>query len=532
MSARIVAVRRENGAGEELIWAALERLVHIRFCFDADSAEFAAADAFVVRSVAELSGVPLGKPYLVVPSGDASLAVQHSQQLCVEFADEPVIDARLRGRRLSHNPFPTGAPLPLESHDLLLASAGDRPAWVRRRRGETWGDIVSSPLPSLGPDERAFDYLNGGHFMQLLPLLHFLREVAGGTDWRPPELRACMMFDDPNLHWSSYGFLPFAGIVELAKRANFHVACATVPLDSWYAHGPTASLLRDHPGQLSLLIHGNDHLRGELGLEYSEDEAQRLLAQALRRIEGLEKRSGVRVSRVMAPPHGACRPAMLRSMSRLGYTGACISPWSLRDWAPGREWPPSFGLEPAEVMDEHFAVAPRFKMYEGCEGWVVISAFLNRPIIPVGHHDTLSAGLDLLTMIAEKVNSLGKVAWGDLESVFAGSAMTRQDGSQLHLRPYSSAFQLTIPPGASSLVLAKPSNGGAAKWTVSSVTSGKIENPDGEEFPVNARDQITGHLLNRGSVSATSVPPPKRAIWAPVRRVLCEGRDRMKPMLR
>ena len=37
----------------------------------------------------------------------------------------------------------------------------------------------------------------------------------------------------------------------------------------------------------------------------------------------------------------------------------------------------------------------------------MIAAFLDQPIVPVGHHDTLADGPELLTQVAATINSLG-----------------------------------------------------------------------------------------------------------------------------
>src|SRR3712207_7699471 len=52
------------------------------------------------------------------------------------------------------------------------------------------------------------------------------------TGWTPAPLRAAIMFDDPNLHWKSYGYIIYPELVEHAKEHNYHAVFATVPLDS------------------------------------------------------------------------------------------------------------------------------------------------------------------------------------------------------------------------------------------------------------------------------------------------------------
>ena len=75
---------------------------------------------------------------------------------------------------------------------------------------------------------------------------------------------------------------------------------------------------------LSLLVHGNDHVREELNRPRSDPEALALLAQALQRVAALETRAGVGVSRVMVAPHGLCTEQMMRAMLRYWLRGPLL----------------------------------------------------------------------------------------------------------------------------------------------------------------------------------------------------------------
>src|SRR6202035_3410833 len=98
-----------------------------------------------------------------------------------------------------------------------------------------------------------------------------------GCAWTRPQPRAAFMFDDPSLHWPSYGHIDFADIAKRATRGGFHVALATVPIDAWYANRRLVRLLRERRC-LSLLLHGNQHLRCELGRVRDERAALALAA--------------------------------------------------------------------------------------------------------------------------------------------------------------------------------------------------------------------------------------------------------------
>ena len=80
--------------------------------------------------------------------------------------------------------------------------------------------------------------------MGLLPLAHFLRELSAAASWEQPESTACFVFDDPNLHWWSYGYLDYRKLAAHAEAHDYRVTAATIPLDQWYIHRATARFLQ------------------------------------------------------------------------------------------------------------------------------------------------------------------------------------------------------------------------------------------------------------------------------------------------
>ena len=448
----------------------------------------------------------------------------------ISFVDHS-LDARLRGRSLPHDRVETRSSNPAGSGEVL-ARCGAVPIWVRREIGQSRVDAVAVPLPELAADELPFEYLRAGNFIRLLPLVHFLREVVGDAGWQAPPLRACFMFDDPNLHALSYGFLPFSDVLHLARIAPFHVTCAMVPLDAWYADRRAAKLFRDNPEHLSLLFHGNDHLRGELASCQAGDGQLRMLAQARRRIERFERRTGLRVARAMAPPHGACHTQIPNALFSLGFHGAFISPWSLQDWGLHRAGTAAFGLEIAEMTPSGLPIAPRFRLSAECDGGAVIAAFLDQPIVPVGHHDTLADGPELLTQVAATINSLGKVVWENPQSILETNYATAITGSCLRLRPYSASFGLQVPDGITSLSIESPMGVELSTNYLVSDQAAKTRNSVSgpEEFGVTRGQRLRFTLDGFGAVDHHRVDRPRFSPWATARRLLCEARDRAWPI--
>ena len=115
-----------------------------------------------------------------------------------------------------------------------------------------------------------------------------------------------------------------------AEANGYHVSFATIPLDLWWASQKAVSLFANRVDLLSLLVHGNDHVFRELDRTQSDRERAEALAQALRRVDRFERRYGVPIARVMAPPHGACSHATAAALLRSGFEALCVSrthPW-------------------------------------------------------------------------------------------------------------------------------------------------------------------------------------------------------------
>jgi hypothetical protein len=416
--------------------------------------------------------------------------------------------------------------------DTVLAERDGLAMWIAD--GEAGVGYRSALLPAeLGEDEVLRDRLRAGRFLALLPIVALLRELTGALRWRAPPLRASFMFDDPNLHWTSYGLLDYHDLASRAQRERYHVAIATVPLDGWLAHRGCARLFRESR-QLSLLVHGNDHSWCELGEARTDRAALAIVAQALRRIHRLERRSGLSVARVMAPPHGRCSFEVFQALRRTGYAAACISrpyPWLERP--PGdrvlAQW------EIADVVSG-LPVLPRYSLTMSRED-IPLRAFLGQPLILYGHHEDLAGGAELLDGIAAEINRIGEVRWGDLASIARSSHLTRRDGDLLRVRMYTREADLELPPGVRGLAVELAGGVHGDVQTGDSVVLisdssrrtaalGETVALDGEDRPLRVR------LTATDAIAVEAVPAPRWRLWPRARRVLVESRDRLTPAIR
>jgi hypothetical protein len=461
------------------------------------------------------------------------------------------LDRRLRGQRLRDAAAAAAPALSVDGAEVVLAARGEDALWLARPAARGPHDVVAVAPAELGEDETLRDRLRDGRFLALAALVHFLRTLCADAGWRPPPLRACLLFDDPNLHWTSYGYLPYRELVRQADLHDYHVAFATVPLDGWFAHPSTARLFRERADRLSLVVHGNDHTRLELARPFGAAERRALLAQALRRTGAFERRSGVPVDRIMVAPHGVCSQEMAHDLVPLGFEALCISrpyPWLAR---PPRSWltrpagsSPLAAWDPASVVDNGLPVMLRRGFADPDED-LALRAFLDQPLIVYGHHGDMSDGLDRLAEIAGLIGRLGDVQWTSLGDIAASNVTTRQEGDALRVRMFSRRVRVQIPAGVERLVVETPSleaHAGvdAMTWTSEPAdpAAGRQDglSPAGPSAePIALPDGTRGvelRLVRSGAPDPAAIRSPATLRWAIARRLMGEGRDRLVPVYR
>ena len=416
---------------------------------------------------------------------------------------------------------------------IPLAFKEETPIWAVQDRRDCYHHYVALSIPELGEDEPLYEHFRGDRFLALLPLLVFLRDLTGESRWQPPPLQACFMFDDPNLHWATYGFIDFAEIVKHADLNSYHVSFATIPLDAWFVHGPTAALFRKHRDRISLLIHGNDHISEELARQLPNGERVRMLKQALHRIEKLEQRSGVAVARVMAPPHGACSEETLAQMALVGYEAACISRGSLRHYNSRSDWVRALGMRPSDNI-RGLPVFPRFRISMDCQNAILVAVLLRQPIIPVGHHQDVAENLYLLAHLSRFINSLGDVRWTNMASIARSHYSQMVDGHVLHLKLHSKMVEVSVPDGINQISVQRP-------WLEDEMNEPLLLNITDKEGNVMRKEKasvavhpgqrvqiVSGGLLEYASDHCSH---KKFNPWPSLRRLFTESRDRLAPTI-
>jgi hypothetical protein len=532
--------RVRNGSplapGHARLLAAIERVFPVRFeRFDAENLE--QIDGAVILGAAPPKPTVASVRRLVLPYGrthTTGTEQSDSGEQPVKLSDSALLRRPLRGQAIGESATPAESPLTPPGATPFARVAG-RPVWWRLDDDSAPLEVSTFELSELHDGETLREHLQAGRFMGLLPLVHFVEQVLGKHGWTPPPLRAAFVVDDPNIHWTSYGFLDYHELIRHATHHGYHMSFATVPLDGWLVNRRAASLLAANTNVLSLILHGNDHVARELGRLDSDSEAQAAIAQGLRRIAAFERRSGLTVERIIAPPHGACSEAALRATFRLGAEAACISrPYPWRDGQPAAT--PIAGWSPADLVAGGLPVLPRYPLGAPRED-LALRALLGQPLILYGHHGDFAQGLDVLEQAAGDVNALGDVQWGSLGWIARGNYSTRRLGERLLVRMHARRIELDLPHGVSSVrVLIDEPHGGACGHRLAH-PSGNLDVSFAGGVGVSEALAVRGPGSLALTLAADAPLDPAHfgsrmsGPWPLMRRTLVETRDRLQALL-
>lgn len=527
MNPEIAIFGCEADADLKRVFSALAELLQLQLDFSPGGKVDGVAGTVAILKPGEMPAVSTLLPRFQFVSGTASPT--NMTGAVMEFSDHKSLPDFLRRQKIAMGKESACHHLDDSKLGEVVASINGRPVWrfATNSGGETWS--VSTPPPRLPSTGRLCELLNGETFLPLLPLYLFLRALSPESQWQAPALRACLVVDDPNLHAPTYGHIDYRALVALARNKSFHAAMATIPLDAWLAREEAVRIFRDNSRTLSLLVHGNDHLQGELARPFHDRERTALAMQALRRIGELERRTGLGVDRVMAPPHGVCSPQMFDTLQRCGYDGVTTNRWSLWKNNPVEQLPADFGLRPADFLGGGLPVLNRFRFNSPISrGEIFMAAVLRQPVIPYGHHQDFASGMAPVHETVDVVNSLGNVHWMRLRDILESNFEQRVAGGTLHVRIFSRRIKLTPPEGITTLKIENisPENAWTRKFEIhSEYKSISLSTGGAAAIPAGAELEIR-------EVPASAPPdmarPAYQSAVACFRRLVSETRDRLR----
>jgi hypothetical protein len=337
------------------------------------------------------------------------------------------------------------------------------------------------------------------------------------------------------LHSTRYGWIDYGQLASHAAAHRYHAAIATVPLDAWFSSKKSAAIFKNHPEHISLLFHGNDHLKNELASFPSSQAALNSMAQALNRIKSMERRTSLEVCRVMVPPHGSCSEETLNVMARLGFQAVSTTLSSLEKWNPDKLWTKSLGLKMSDVV-AGLPIVPRSVFKLDSFNSILLAAYMQRAMIPCGHHEDVASGLDCLERIAEVIHSLGQVQWMKMGDIARLNYQTRRQNNVLRIKACARLLRIAIPADVTAISIERP-------WLLQTEKEGiricrdghsdmTFREYGGEVIAVDPSSRLEIEMVYPEQIPQSMAKVAKGKAWAFTRRLLCEGRDRLAPLRR
>jgi len=257
------------------------------------------------------------------------------------------------------------------------------------------------------------------YFCGVAPVMMFLRVACPDAVWHNDLPSACFIVDDPPLK-KRYGFLDFQKLVEAMQAARFSTSIAFIPWNFDRTEKRVAETFKAHSEQLSLCVHGCDHLRGEFGA-HDANLLQEKAARALERMARHFESSGVGFDDVMVFPQGIFSTAALRALKDCHYLAAVnTSPYpvdaqnlSLRDLL--------------DVAITRFSDFPLFtRRYPKNLPELAFDLFLGKPAFLVEHHGFFREGYQSLTdTIRELYRIEPNLRWTNLAAICSQSSLKK-----------------------------------------------------------------------------------------------------------
>jgi len=357
----------------------------------------------------------------------------------------------------------------------------------------------------------------------------FLRLMFQDVAWRPQELGACLIVDDPLLK-QRYGYCDFENLRDLMRKRGFTTNIAFIPWN-WRRTSPSNSnFFGSEPQRFSVSIHGCDHI----GDEFGETSIERLGDRARLakfRMRKHEARTGIHHDAVMIFPQGVFSSVCPEVLKRNGYLAAVNTETVPVDGHRAR-------TRIRDVWDvairsyDGFPIFTRRYAFHGLENFA-FDLLLGKPCLIVSHHEFFKDGGTKVIELIEKLQSLNCcLRWRPLGEVIRRACRRRvlregleeveMYGSEALIdNPSNCEIELRVRKREShpEVVVGILSDGKPLAWTLDAehlVFSQKLLPHSESHFQVVYREPANDRQADRSLRFEMSVA---------VRRILSELRD-------
>lgn len=322
-----------------------------------------------------------------------------------------------------------------------IVSVAGRPAFVRtEHHGVPAYFSATTAIVDIEAPVGGNFYDVKAHFLSAVPLVMFVTSIFRDVTWRPQELGACLIIDDPLLK-SRYGFCDFRRLRDSMRQHGFTTNVAFIPWNWRRTSRAASEFFRREADVFSVSIHGCDHVAAEFG-SASPDTLETKARLAQTRMRAHQERTGIAHDPVMVFPQGVFShecPPVLKLNGFVAAVNTEIAPvnsghtrTAVRD-----VW------DTAILAYGTFPIYTRRYAFHGIENFA-FDLLLGKPCFIVAHHEFFRDGGAALTTLVEKLSSLNcALRWSSPREVIRGAYRRRSDGHVEHVEMYGSELRLT-----------------------------------------------------------------------------------------
>src|SRR5215469_4343614 len=367
--------------------------------------------------------------------GDANLSLQEAPRsnLSLSVSGElaemtgPMSGLKFFSQLGSEDSVLMGVPAGQESTVTTIILAGAARVFVRfQQDGAPVFFCTSSQMVDIDQTVSKGFYDVKDHFCSVVPLVMFIRFIFPELAWRPQELGACLIIDDPLLR-PQYGFCDFTQLRDLMRQHGFTTNIAFIPWN-WRRTSPTASdFFKKESGLFSVSIHGCDHTASEFGTT-SLGVLHTTARLAQTRMRNHEARTGIQHDSIMVFPQGVFSSPCPDVLKRNGFLASVNTEVLPVDSQNARTrirdvW------DVAIMTYGDFPIFTRRYASHGLENFA-FDLLLGKPCLIVAHHEFLKDGGAELLNLVEKLGSLKCcLRWRPLGEVIRRACRRRVNGA-------------------------------------------------------------------------------------------------------
>lgn len=296
-------------------------------------------------------------------------------------------------------------------------------------RTHVW--FASEEIEDTGRSEPVSGRFDMDKFVQIAPLLLFLRRTLNEKCWSFPHRYANLTIDDPWL-CRRYGYIDYTQLLSRMKAAGFHTTIAFIPWNYRRNNPEVIRLFRDNNKYYSLCFHGNNHDHREFRVSRTMECHAANIGEAVERMKLMRQETGLTVDPVMVFPQKIAPAGVFNFLRDSGFLATVNG-----DNIPAGELGPDGPWRFLRSVETAYSGIPslrrmgaRSTLTPGYTARIAADMFLGNPLCFYSHHDFFRSSIEAFDATASFVNArLPQVRWVGLAEIARSLSLVRGHGS-------------------------------------------------------------------------------------------------------